>query len=112
MGLILGSSLTQLLAIDLADLCESLLQLAIVGQVAAHQRHLLRRQGQMMDLPAGIAGGEDPGGMATAGGAGAATARMTDVAMQERAAENGAGISKALKDASNPLLAVRFHCIQ
>jgi hypothetical protein len=112
MDRILAGGAAQLLAIDLADLFESLLQLAIVLQAAAHQRHLFRPQGLMMDLSAGITGGQDPGWMPATGGAGSATASMTDGAMEERAAEGGAREGKALQDTLNSLLVRHFHCIQ
>ena len=87
------------------------MQFSIVLQTSAHERHQFGPQGHLMDLSAGIAGGEDPRRMTAASGAGAAAASVTDGAMEERATKNGAGMGKALKDALNPLLAVHFHCI-
>jgi len=87
------------LLIDLADLLQSTLQLAIGSQAAADLSNLLLRQADVANDTAGIADGEYGDGMALAASAFGASGAMADGAVEEGAAKNVAGVGKIGEEA-------------
>jgi hypothetical protein len=87
------------LPVQLADLLQSGLQLAVVGQTTPHIGDLLLREADLTNDAAGIADGEDGDRMAFAAGACGAAGAMADDALEQGATEDLAGLGETSEEA-------------
>ena len=88
--------------IQLTDLLQSGFQLLVVGQTTPHESDLLLRETDLANDAAGIADGEDRDRMALAAGAFRAAGAMADGALEQRAAEDLAGLGEMGEEAVTP----------
>jgi len=86
----------------LADFLQSGFQFVVPGQTTSRRSDLLLAQADLTNNAAGIADGQDSDGMTFTAGAFGAAGAMADGALEQRAAEDIAGLREPRQEVVTP----------